>query len=632
MRSSPAPELPHSGSRDWFLRDSHWEDAHWILVPTTALFEDRPAVIHWDFSLPSGLTFTHSRYASLLETAKQHLAQFRVGSSISRSGCASTSLVLYFQHLRTFIRWMTEERLMRFADVDATSIAEFVCRVRRRRGRSGGAICRETLRNYYHVLIGLYRHRLKVRDALLVDPFPGSGAHSATVHRTHEPKPIRYTPDIVAIPLIQGSIEFLEDCVVPLLSAREQSLQAYIKARRSGSARRDARLAALAILRSIIIDTPRGPQRLDSHRSLSTLIDLLYGACFVVISYLVGPRVSEILHLQAGCVQPFEEPGSDRAPKVATIVGAIYKAESYHGRRHQWIAPLPAVYAVTVLEALSAPHRAASGGTSDLWQRPSNRNFGIDEWLPESVLKLRVSESKSANARVNRLALWLQVPRYRGRPWRLSSHQGRKTFARFVALRDRTALFALAQHLGHRDIRQTDQSYVGTDYQLTSEIDAAVLDESISAWEQMLSATTLAGRMGVEVLARRPRFRGARVKQEIRAYARMLADSGLTLGVCEWGYCVYREEFSACQGSTTGPDPVRREPSTCARCKNFSVTDVHRPYWIDQADRYQLLLNDARLPTQTLKISRARLDEARSLLRSLDSSVKEMRRARTAHH
>jgi hypothetical protein len=147
----------------------------------------------------------------------------------------------------------------------------------------------------------------------------------------------------------------------------------------------------------------------------------------------------------------------------------------------------------------------------------------------------------------------------------------------------------------------------------------------------MLSATTLAGRMGAEVLARRPRFRGARVKQEIRAYARMLTDSGLTLGVCEWGYCVYREEFSACHGTNTGPDPVLREPSTCARCKNFSVTDAHRPYWEDQADRYQLLLNDASLPTQTLKISRARLGEARSLLRSLDSSVKEMRRARTAH-
>ncbi len=41
----------------------------------------------------------------------------------------------------------------------------------------------------------------------------------------------------------------------------------------------------------------------------------------------------------------------------------------------------------------------------------------------------------------------------------------------------------------------------------------------------------------------------------------MLAETGLTLGVCEWGYCVYREEASACHGSATAPDPVQREPS-----------------------------------------------------------------------
>jgi hypothetical protein len=220
------------------------------------------------------------------------------------------------------------------------------------------------------------------------------------------------------------------------------------------------------------------------------------------------------------------------------------------------------------------------------------------------------------------------VPRYKGRRWRFSSHQGRKSFARFIALRDRTALYALARHLGHRDVRQTDQAYVGTDYPLNREIDGAVLNQSVSAWEHMLSARTLGGRMGAEILARRPRFRGARVKQELRAYARMLAETGPTLGVCEWGYCVYREDFSACHGSATAPDPVRREPSTCARCKNFSVTDVHRPYWIEQVDRYQRLVSESALPTQTLKIARARLEEARALLRSMDSALKEIRGAR----
>ena len=109
----------------------------------------------------------------------------------------------------------------------------------------------------------------------------------------------------------------------------------------------------------------------------------------------------------------------------------------------------------------------------------------------------------------------------------------------------------------------------------------------------------------------------------------MLADSGLTLAVCEWGYCVYREEFSACHGSATAPDPVRREPSTCARCKNFSVGEGHRPYWVDQRERYERLLNDPGLPTQTLKIARARLDEACSLIRTFDAPVQKARHART---
>ena len=95
-----------------------------------------------------------------------------------------------------------------------------------------------------------------------------------------------------------------------------------------------------------------------------------------------------------------------------------------------------------------------------------------------------------------RTASWFDLPSHGGKPWRLATHQGRKTFVRFAALRDRSALFALAQHLGHRERGITDTSYVGTDYRLNDEIDAAILDQSVSAWEQMLSARALGGRGG----------------------------------------------------------------------------------------------------------------------------------------
>ena len=198
----------------------------------------------------------------------------------------------------------------------------------------------------------------------------------------------------------------------------------------------------------------------------------------------------------------------------------------------------------------------------------------------------------------------------------------RKTFARFAALRDRSALFALAQHFGHRDAAATDQGYVGTDYALDREIHAEILEQSISAWEHMLSAPELGGRAGSEILAKRPQFRGVRMKKDLKSYARMLVEAGLTLGVCDWGYCVFRVEYSACRGNAAGPNPVYREPSTCARCKNFVVSSHHRPYWFDQVRRYEVLLNEPVLPTQTLKVARERLEEARLMLRAIDSSTK----------
>jgi hypothetical protein len=89
------------------------------------------------------------------------------------------------------------------------------------------------------------------------------------------------------------------------------------------------------------------------------------------------------------------------------------------------------------------------------------------------------------------------------------------------------------------------------------------------------------------------------------------------LGVCDYGYCVYRQPYSACRGTHTGPNPVYREPSTCARCLNFAVSTPHRPYWTEQLQRCEALLSEPALPTQTLKIVRERLEEARSVLRSI---------------
>jgi integrase len=104
-------------------------------------------------------------------------------------------------------------------------------------------------------------------------------------------------------------------------------------------------------------------------------------------------------------------------------------------------------------------------------------------------------------------AAFIDLPADNGRPWHLTPHQGRKTFARFVGRRDRTGLHALAAHFGHVTRVMTDTSYVGTDFELGDLIDAEMLDDARAALEELLAASRLAGKAG-RAIAAHSRFRG----------------------------------------------------------------------------------------------------------------------------
>jgi integrase len=632
-RATPhlAPQLVDATSteRDWFLRDSGWSDPVWVLVPTSVLDAERPIRLHWDFLLPSGQLFTDQQYTVLLEHARKLIALIRTRSLGTGLGQRARTVQGYFSYLRELVRWMDREGFARFVDLDSTALLQFQRSLRGRRGEAGATLAPSTVQKYLHLLVYLYRFREEIGDGLKIDPCQGESTGRIAGVRDADRARWPYTPDSVAVALIQGAMEFLTNCAADVLRARELYAAAITQARVRGCGGNARDNAAVRVLRDVTIVTTRGSQRIDSLADLAQLVDMLYVACFVVISYLVGLRASEVLHLQANCVQSRSaQPASDDSssgPRLAVIVGAIFKREAqYHGRRHEWVAPQPAVHAISVLEALSAAHRARSGRTQ-LWMRTGHRSRGATEWQHGCKGPLQIPQRPRINKLLNQFAAWIGVPLYEGKPWRLSTHQGRKTFARFVALRDRSALFALSQHLGHRERAITDCGYAGTDYALNFEIDAQILEQSVSAWEHMLATPTLGGRAGAEILAKRPRFRGTRMKQDLKSYARMLVEAGLTLGVCEWGFCVYQEKHSACLGNACGPNPALREPSTCVRCRNFAVSTQHRAYWAEQGRRHEALLNEPALPTQTLKIARERLAEALATIRSIDSDAKEGR-------
>ncbi len=618
--SRPAIE-PAPDDRAWFLKDSRWEDPVWRFAPTNALEEELPVSLAWDFALQEGRRFTDARYAPLRQTCKQLVALIRCRSLCTGLPLRPRSVLNYFFSLRFLVRWMDQEGLSRFAELDATALLQFQHWLAELPMARGPLRSASTVQRHLYLFTYLHRFRMELDDGLEFDPFPGSNHRQAAGDREGLRRPWPSTPDGVAVPLVQAAVDIVTRDAGRILQAMEtyrQAMTATAGCSQSGYAHTDRATRRLKRANSAL---PEVERPVASVAELVLRIDMLYAACFVVLSYLVGPRVSEILHLKAGCVQERHDGGICADSPVTVIVGSIFKRQpGYDGRPHEWVAPPVAVQAIAVLEALSAEHRTVSG-RHELWLR-RRRGNGATEWFHARADQLEIASPSRVATQLQRFGARLGLT-HEDRPWRLTTHQGRKTFARFAALRDRTCLFALSQHLGHRERAETDHGYVGSDYRLNQEIDAEILQQSMAAWEHMLAAPGLGGRAGIEIVAKRPRFRGSRLKQDLKSYARLLVDAGLVLGVCDWGFCVYREEHSACLGNAAGPNPARREPSTCARCRNFVVSPQHRTYWLEQARRCESLLNEPALPRQTLRIVRERLNEAHALLRTLDAGSAE---------
>ena len=611
----PPDEQAAAADRGWFLLDCAWHDEVWILRPTSVLEQRQPVRLVWAFSMPDDRVFTDDLHESLLESSRQLIAVIRRRTLTTSLSQRASTVAGYFFHLRQLVRWMDRAGVSRFADLDAAAVRQFQRVIAARHGAGRDTIARATVQKYLYLFTYLYRFRNEIDDGLPFGPFAGRSPAEVAGSRDADIRPWPHTPDAVAVPLVNHAIALVTVAASNILQARQVYADAVASAEARGYCLNACTNAATRALRRAALRIPGTDRSLTSVRDMASAIDTLYAACFIVIAYLVGARASEILRLKVGCVKRL---GADRDP-MTFIVGAIFKKEpEYHGRPHEWVAPPPVVQAITVLEALSEGHRRQTG-RDDLWLRRCG-NAGATEWRRTCAGELRVLTTPLMGSSLRRFATWLDLPDHGGKPWRLTTHQGRKTFVRFAALRDRSALFAIAQHLGHRERAVTDTNYCGSDYRLNREIDAEILEQSVSAWEHMLATPALGGRAGQDIAAQRPRFRGARLKEGINAYARMLTDAGLTLGVCDWGFCVYREEHSACLGNAVGPNPARREPSTCARCKNFAATAQHRPYWVEQADRHQALLHEPALPGQTLRIARSRLDEARSMIRAIDNT------------
>ena len=575
-------------------------------------------IIDWCFSMPDGSNFDDPAWTELLEAAKLYVWSLHADPPPNRRPSHARALPEYFSVLRTFIRWMAENEFRTFTDLHSHNLDTFFAYVANRPSkRNQRRVSPATLVKYKNLLQTLHRQgrrypALKIPNSWAVAEFslPKSGRGS-----------LPRTPDEIAYPLITAALRLIETPASDVITLYNTAQDAYSSAKREGHSRWTCRSNALSSIAGFRFATlpdgnsPWYPHPITKTSQITYLVDRIQDAAFVLLSYLVGMRGSEILGLEVGCSTPRPVSAPDDPPDVFFISGRILKTSSSPtGDPHRWVAPACVNRAVHVLEQLSAPLRSYTG-SPHLWLATPGpgifHNPSSIAILSTTAISLRLNEQ---------FAPFVDLPLYNDKPWHLSTHQGRITLAGFIGRRDKTGLDALRAHFGHTTIAMTDSAYVRNDADFNDLVNEHARQETHDALVEILTAPDLGGQAG-QSIARNTLVRGRFTHSEIHDYVKALVrDSNVTIGQCDYGYCVFRPGPSACLGNDSGPNPVLRSESTCAGCANFVVTRKQLRYWQLRRARNWKLLQTPGISDSTREVAEHRVSECDRIIGSLQST------------
>ncbi|PZU60452.1 hypothetical protein [Sphingobium xenophagum] len=553
-------------------------DDEWLLDIRTAGRRADQNRFNWAVPPPESSKISAGDHGRLIRATKHFLWSMHYDPPSGRKRSSPASIHQKAMVLRSIVEWMAKEGLARFAEIDPDAIERLSIWLRCRPSRAGkGNIATATITNYLLAIKDLYRQRGKLDDAPQIDPLPLETTYEAAGHTRATKGAIPFIPEPQAIAILAEALRWIEDLGDTIVMAetirRDARAQGLLRGKRQAS---DYVRAALG-LASLV--GPSG-EALGGAYAVRHAATHLVEACYIVIAGFVGMRVSEILSMKAGAIEyrPIGESGVNQAYVVARLFKTV---DDPDGRVERWVAPAPVVRAVDLLERLSAPLRETSGREELFLVK--NTQFG--EIVPVTHMHMSL--------RINNFARHVHVPDHDGKPWPFSTHQFRKTFARFVARRDRTQLLGLAEHFKHASVAMTARGYVGSDFDLHSLIDHEARAETAAALDRLLAAKRLGGKMGERIVAGNARFRGRAGEQVRRDYvAFILEETDLRIHACDYGWCVFQQETSRCGGELQ-PDEAGRAPAVCLTCANMVIEAKHAGYWRDRRRGNAALLPDA---------------------------------------
>ncbi|MGH9770544.1 MAG: tyrosine-type recombinase/integrase [Candidatus Acidiferrales bacterium] len=245
-------------------------------------------------------------------------------------------------------------------------------------------------------------------------------------------------PDEVLGPLVQASLEYIDRYADFLLDANET----VAKLRQHNKERYRFQRLAARYLREHVLKASNFGDGLCA-RQLNKELCYLQTACFVVIAFATGMRVSELLSLSEGCCEIQTEPGQ---ADLAWLRSRVFKMQGMpQGRSAKWLGGPLCARAVRVLERLGRRTR----------RQTKSRSL----WVPVPPLMNKPREAGPFTAstiqyRLEVFVAMLGLKDSNGRPFHLHPHMFRRTFARHVVRYGTTNLLAVSAGIKRPQIRR----------------------------------------------------------------------------------------------------------------------------------------------------------------------------------
>jgi len=574
-----------------------FEDSVWRLSSDPFAVHAALRILRWDIEVQPGESLEHPRNSKLLRGAKEALL---VDMHCRNLGGSDISTRVSFRRIVRLVSWMRSQDIQSFDLMGTAEVHHFLSYLAEEMSYLQNSAKQlqpfvaliERLRASTDFSFPIPRD-LRVRPT---ESYVGRGVETSK----HE----LFAPDEYFLKLLEKAASLTEPWVDELLEVREDYI-AILTTRRSRKKRADL---------SVWRDCLSGHAKLIEKVNEITKIDLLslrggsnafvqiYNACFALIGGFTGMRASEILSLKVDCVTYVTHSdgiayaylqGPRTKKRNSSVVG-------------MWLAPPIVVRAIELLERLRAPLQVEN--TKRLSVGYAIRGI----WPRAKGAKVQSIGNNTLIPRLNSLASIGSSPI----PWHFTMHQLRRGFCRYVVLRDKRGLLALAEQYGHIHWGTTDSGYVGTDFDIDSLLEEEESKELASALTAAIEAERPAGPGSSRLITAVEELPFQGKVATMDAAAAMLA-AGVVMVPCDWGYCVYRADLSACKGSDHAPNPLRRAPDVCAACQNFGVDERYLFWWEDRETVARRFLSMPRTPWQARSIAKKRVEVSIKIIKQI---------------